>query len=118
MKRGIAVAALVLTPLLWPVGALMLWPSSAWSRRDKVIESLLPPGGLGFAWLLATEVRTSCPAEAAGACNGGSMYRVLHPGPPAFDHVFGALVFTTAVLLPILTMGYLGLRLRARWAYL
>jgi hypothetical protein len=46
------------------------------------------------------------------------MFRVLHPGPPAFDHVFGALVFTTAMLLPILTMGYLGLRLRARWAYL
>jgi hypothetical protein len=118
LKRLTAVVALVLTPFVWPVGVLMLWLSSAWSRRDKLIGSLLPPGGLAFAWLLATQVRTSCPAQGGGACQVGSMYPLLHPGPPAFDHVFGALVFTAALLLPILTMGYLGLRLRARWASL
>ncbi|SRR5712692_8226167 len=118
MRRLTAAAALVLTPFVWPVGVLMLWLSYAWSLRDKTIGSLLPPGGLAFAWLLATQVRSSCPAQGTGACQVGSMYSVLHPGPPAFDHVFGALVFTAAVLLPLLTMGYLALRLRTRWANL
>jgi hypothetical protein len=115
VRRLTAVAALVLTPLVWPVGVLMLWLSSAWSRRDKIIGSLLPPGGLAFAWLLATQVRTTCPALGAGPCQVGSMYPLLHPGPAAFDHVFGAVVFRAAVSLPIFTTGYLGLRLRARW---
>jgi hypothetical protein len=118
VNRLTAVAALVLTPLVWPIGVLMLWRSSAWTRRDKIIGSLLLPGGLAFAWLLSTQVRSSCPAEGTGACQMGVMYGVLHPGPLAFDHVFGALVFTMALLLPILTMSYLGLRLRARWTSL
>jgi hypothetical protein len=118
VKRLMAVAALVLTPLVWPVGVLLLWLSSAWTRRDMIIGSLLPPGGLAFAWLLATQVRSSCPTQGAGACQLGSMYAVLHPGPAAFDHVFGALVFTTAALIPVLTMCYLAMRLRARWGYL
>lgn len=118
VKRLAACAALILTPLFWPLGVLILCLSSAWSRRDKMIGSMLPPGGLAFAWLLATQVRTSCPAQRAGACQVGSMYPVLHPGPAAFDHVFGAVVFVIAILLPILTAGYLGLRLRARWASL
>jgi|ERR1700674_1952931 len=118
MKRLNATAALVLTPSVWPIGVLLLWLSSGWDRRDKVIGSLAPPGGLTFAWLLATQVRSSCPAQGSGACQVGSMYGVLHPGPPAFDHVFGALIFIVAVLLPVITTGYLGLRLRDRWASL
>ncbi|HSS95054.1 MAG TPA: hypothetical protein VLR46_13855 [Candidatus Dormibacteraeota bacterium] len=115
MKRFMAVGALVLTPLVWPVGVLLLWLSSAWTRRDKMIGSLLPPGGLAFAWLLATEVRSSCPTQGTGSCQLGSMYAGLHPGPAGFDHVFGALVFTAAALVPMITMWYLAMRLRARW---
>jgi hypothetical protein len=39
------VAALVLTPLFWPVGIILLWASPAWNRRDKLIGTLIPPGG-------------------------------------------------------------------------
>lgn len=118
MKRATAVCAVLLTPLVWPAGILALWVSAAWTRRDKIIGSLLPPGGFALAWLIATQVRSACPAEGPGTCEMGAMYGVLHPGPPGFDHVFGAAVFVIAVVLPLLTAGYLALRLRARWSSL
>src|SRR5581483_2173090 len=39
------IAAAVLTPVVWPVGVILLWMSSAWSVRDKLIGTLVPPGG-------------------------------------------------------------------------
>lgn len=53
---AVEVLALVLTPLIWPVGVILLWTSSAWNTRDKLIATLVPPGGylgllLGFSIL-------------------------------------------------------------------
>jgi hypothetical protein len=54
---AVEILALVLTPLVWPVGVILLWTSSAWSTRDKLIGTLVPPGGyLGlFVSLLLLE---------------------------------------------------------------
>jgi len=40
------VLAVVLTPLIWPVGVFLLWTSRSWCTRDKWIGTLLIPGGL------------------------------------------------------------------------
>jgi uncharacterized membrane protein len=45
----VEVLALVLTPLIWPAGVILLWLSPAWNLRDKLIGTLAPPGGYGLA---------------------------------------------------------------------
>jgi hypothetical protein len=45
----VEVLALVLTPLIWPAGVILLWLSPAWNVRDKLIGTLAPPGGYGLA---------------------------------------------------------------------
>lgn len=42
---AVEILALVLTPLVWPVGVILLWMSPAWNTRDKLIATLVPPGG-------------------------------------------------------------------------
>src|SRR5437588_12894486 len=38
--------------LVWPVGVILLWASRAWTTREKVLGSLLPPGGYPGAFLV------------------------------------------------------------------
>jgi uncharacterized membrane protein len=45
---AVEVLALVLTPLFWPAGVILLWLSPAWNLRDRLIGTLLPPGGYIF----------------------------------------------------------------------
>jgi hypothetical protein len=59
------VFALVLTPLVWPVGVAFLWASRAWTRRQKWLGTLLPPGGYaGIVLLMSTFPRIAAAAEA------------------------------------------------------
>jgi hypothetical protein len=46
----------VASGLGWIAGVLILWTSPAWSRRDKVVATFLPPAGLValFFGLVAT----------------------------------------------------------------
>ena len=37
----------------WAVGVLLLWTSQRWTRRDKLLGSLVLPGGLAPAWWFA-----------------------------------------------------------------
>lgn len=37
----------------WVGGVLLLWTSRRWDRRDKVLGSLVLPGGLAAAWWFA-----------------------------------------------------------------
>jgi hypothetical protein len=111
-----SVLAVILTPLVWPIGVLLLWVSPAWTRRDKLIGTLVLPGGLLFAWVLATGVRTACKDPRTGApiatgqpgCPAPLIYSLVHPTPSwEFNHIFGSLVFTFSIALPILVAVYL-----------
>ncbi len=42
---AIEMLAMILTPFIWPVGVILYWTSSRWRTRDKVIATLIPPGG-------------------------------------------------------------------------
>ena len=44
-SRALEIAAIVLLLLFWPIGVVLLWISDAWSTRDKLIGTLVPPGG-------------------------------------------------------------------------
>ncbi len=60
----------IVIPLLgWVIGAVLLWASARWTVRDKVIGTLVVPGGLGLAvWLTLFASSTSvCTAD--GNCD-------------------------------------------------
>lgn len=112
------VLALVLTPVFWPAGVILLWTSSGWNVRDKLIGTLLPPGGyigvlFGFPLIFL---------RIAYTCGGGSTtingvttgFSNCPPPPPGW--VSGLYYASTLLwfLLPVLSGVYLGLRLRRR----
>jgi len=116
------IAALVLTPFLWPVGVIRLWASSAWNTRDKLIGTLVPPGGylglgiLSFLSLVAVHAGNGACAQPADLnsepIGPASCQYFGPPPPPAWVGLLAALVVGVLLVLPLLTAVYLGLRLR------
>ncbi len=108
------IAAVILTPLVWPIGVILLWTSTAWNTRDKLIGTLVPPGGyFGVAVLYAAGVGSY--TSSAGCMqppNGPPI--CTYSGPPGWLVVSGTIVGIVVLVLPILTAIYLGLRLRQR----
>src|SRR5215469_2915842 len=118
-----SIATVTLLLIVWPVGAVVLWLSPAWRPSEKLIGTLIIPGGLAVPLLLELGDRSACPlpaggasAVATGACEIGPTYAWLHPGPEAFNHIFGALVFSAIVVLPLGAALFLISRLCARRA--
>jgi hypothetical protein len=98
----VEIGALVLTPLFWPIGVILLWASSAWNTRDKLIGSLLPPGGyLGLGFFLAYSAGSVHACSVTGSCG---------TGPPWW---LETLVTSLVLVSPLLPMVYLAIRLRA-----
>jgi hypothetical protein len=63
----------VASGLGWIAGVLILWTSSAWSRRDKLIATLVPPAGLvalffGLVAILHALAACPRPGSALHAC--------------------------------------------------
>ena len=95
----------------WFVGVVLLWISDAWNTRDKIIGTLVVPGGLAGSLgvgLASSGVRgASCgPVEitvAPGACA---------TVPSTDGSVVGLILAVLVVIAPIATAVYLSLRLR------
>jgi hypothetical protein len=103
----------VLVPVLgWFVGIVLLWISDAWSTRDKLVGTLLFPGGLLLPLGLGVM------AEESGGC-GSVVSPQLSPQPvgsgcPPSDGtgVWEVALVVILVLVPLLTTIYLARRLR------
>src|SRR3954469_19764241 len=48
-------ATVVLLPVVWVVGVVLLWRSRAWTTRDKLIGTLVIPGGLAYVIYVAVD---------------------------------------------------------------
>jgi hypothetical protein len=112
------IAALVLLPFLWPVGVVLLWISPAWKIRDKVVGTVLPPGGYpGLLYLglfLGHAVAGHTSACVASGDSSGVVTQVCS-GPNIVDTVGTVLSVAFVIvlwLLPVITAAYLGIRLR------
>lgn len=111
------IGALVLLPLGglvlpivgWLVGVVLLWVSDAWTSRDKLIGTLLIPGGLVGPVLLAL---------LASNTSGGVCHRTFSGGPTycGGDQVYSwpLALFVLLVVVPLAAEGYLIWRLRSR----
>jgi uncharacterized membrane protein len=112
------IATIVLLLLVWPVGVVLLWISSRWTTRDKLIGTFVPPGGylgtLVVGSLLALgAVSTMCRtmSDESGrvlstTCPSGGSQLALNVG--------AALLLIVYILGPILTAAYLALRVKRR----
>jgi hypothetical protein len=117
------VAALIMLPiggLVFPVigwiaGVILLWSSPAWITRDKLIGTLVVPGGLlpAFALMLFPTSSGDCYQVTNGrgrvieeACTGG--------GPSGLEQFGLWLLLAFLVIGPIASAIYLGVRLRRR----
>jgi uncharacterized membrane protein len=119
---AVEILALVLTPLIWPAGVILLWLSPAWNTRDKLIGTLVPPGGYLFVVFLPDLLLFG----AVSTCSGGSV-----DGTPIATTCTGVLglpiwqqdLITVAsvgallilLVLPILTAIYLARQAR-KWS--
>ena len=120
------IAAAVLTPVVWPVGVILLWMSSAWSVRDKLIGTLVPPGGyigvfnLGLpVMFLVGNTFSGGPCTTTSDSTGTSYESCtgLLAAPGIVQFAVSALFFIAIaawLLLPVSTGLYLALQLRRR----
>jgi hypothetical protein len=104
----------------WLVGLVLLWTSSAWRVRDKLIGTFLLPGGLFTAFILlgggfATVVSTtSC--STGTAIHGGGIAQTQHATCSTITHghslpLAAAISLLAAVIIiPIITAIYLNRR--------
>ena len=117
----IEILALILTPTLWPVGVILLWLSSAWTTRQKLIGTLLPPGGYPGVFV-ALVVLQSLMLQSVTVCSGtvDAQGRFVDSScnPPQWEQflVGGALIVGVLVLLvlPVVVGIFLATRLRSR----
>src|SRR5207253_10779480 len=110
IRPGIVeIGALVLTPLLWPIGVLLLWASPAWNTRDKLIGTLVPPGGYWGIGIFGAMF------AAAQSCSGFSIRTwVAGGGERTWLQIVVRVAALFVFLLPLVSMAYLSIRLRAR----
>jgi hypothetical protein len=97
----------ILPAIGWLIGVVLLWTSSAWTTREKLIGTLVIPGGLGTVpWLLII-LWTSCISTSSS-----HHFHLCLPGETAIPGVFYSLGTTLLVVAPIITAIFLGIRAR------
>jgi uncharacterized membrane protein len=107
------VGGIVIPFVGWIVGVVLLWVSSLWSTREKLIGTLVVPGGLlpaAYLFLASFSVE-SCSSEidprtqavVGETCTGGTS---------TAGQVLGIALFVVVLVAPFATTVYLSRRLR------
>jgi hypothetical protein len=124
-NRWKEIAALILLPIGgvllpvigWFIGLVLLWVSDAWNTRDKLVGTLLFPGGLLIPVALGVlgEESSSCGTFVTPALSPQPADSACPPtdGTAAWEIALVVLL----VVVPLLTSIYLARRLRRPAAY-
>jgi hypothetical protein len=97
----------------WIVGVVLLWASDVWTSRDKIIGTLVLPGGLVLPLYLAVGVGYSRSCVASGS-SGGPTVTTCSGGPSTLAHAGLIALFVVLVLAPFASTLYLAWRMRTR----
>jgi uncharacterized membrane protein len=108
------VGGVVLPVIGWVIGVVLLWISEAWSTRDKLIGTLVVPGGLlvPLGLGLVSGESAGC-IEISSGGPGPRTARTCDAGGGGIEPLELALVILL-VLAPLVTTVYLAARLRRR----
>ena len=114
----------VIVPVVgWFVGVALLWASPKWTRKEKLIGTFVPPGGLsGFlvvglsATLVYAKLAPGCPVTPgpAGAAPEVEVTCPASAGTPVWQNVLLIVCAVFFAILPFVTTFYLARRLRER----
>ena len=117
---AVEILALILTPIIWPAGVVLMWASSAWTTRQKLLGTLVVPGGYPAVFFvvplvfLQPSLIYTC---GGGTDSGGTVIATTCTGPQWWQYVLGfaALGLSLAALIAPVAVGiYLATRLRSR----
>jgi HAAS domain-containing protein len=104
----ILVGGVVLPVIGWLVGVVLLWVSETWTTREKLVGTLVVPGGLALPVFLLTigAYSESCSGEVGGpvTCSGG---------PSVATQILGTILVVALFVAPLVTTVFLARR-RAR----
>jgi hypothetical protein len=89
----------------WIAGLILLWSSRAWNTRDKLIGTLIVPGGLATVLPLMFLVGTT---QECTRLNG--VLQHCTPGPSTIHQILSIALLAFLVLGPICTSVYLARR--------
>lgn len=124
-KRGwheiVAVVLLLLGGFVfgvgWIAGVVLLWTSRVWSIRDKLIGTLIVPGGLAAVFpvlLIAGEptkhICKGVATEVSPVFRPGRMHCISFGGPSGAHHIVGIVLVAIVVAGSIFTAIYLSRR--------
>ena len=106
------VGGVVLPVIGWLIGVVLLWVSDAWNRRDKLIGTLVVPGGL----LLPVALLTMA-TSAEGGCSTPVPTRGVSEAAPCIGgsggiNVLSLIAMTLLLIAPLATTAYLARRMR------
>jgi uncharacterized membrane protein len=96
----------------WLVGVALLWMSDVWRVRDKLIGTLVLPGGLAFSAVLLVSVGTSAGSGACYGSPGEATVCTNTGGTPGWEQALLTAALVLCVVLPIATAVYLARRSR------
>jgi hypothetical protein len=100
----------------WLVGVALLWASSIWNTRDKLIGTLVVPGGLALPLALffigsSLEAGETCVLDPETgreiSCTGTN-------DTTSLTDILGVILFVLLLLAPFVTTAYLARRMRSR----
>ncbi len=94
----------------WVVGVVLLWRSRAWTTRDKLIGTLVLPGGL-LATVLLLLVALGRPRKVMCIYYRSSLVHCT-AGPGSGPSTLGSIALVLLALTPIATAVYLARRAR------
>jgi formate hydrogenlyase subunit 3/multisubunit Na+/H+ antiporter MnhD subunit len=101
-RSGREWATVALLPLIWVVGVVLLLRSRAWTLRDKLIGTLVVPGGLAFVVYVAVDAVLLLDAGCEPPEEGCSVAIYIDP--------LSALVLALLTVLPLASAIYLAIR--------
>jgi uncharacterized membrane protein len=113
----------IVIPLFgWVIGVVLLWVSNAWNVRDKIIGTLVVPGGLGLSLFLlfyaasssgeGGSLGTLCEFDPATGRQFNCSHESTSSTGVGFTDVLGIVLLIAVVVAPVITTAYLGYRLR------
>lgn len=110
----------------WVVGLVLLWSSRLWTTREKLIGTLIVPGGIATTLLIAVLMGTKRRCRTIAAVNpstGGLIGRATahctpSAGPSATTTAWHIALVVFFIVGPVISAVYLARRARDRSAFI
>jgi hypothetical protein len=99
------IGGVILPVIGWFIGAVLLWVSETWTTREKLVGTLIVPGGFALPVFILTFGAYS---ESCGGPVGGPV--TCTGGPSDAAQILGVILVTVLFIAPLATTAFLARR--------